>query len=102
LLRLLSLFTSYAKRLHHPAEHRNAAKRRYRERARAGRERHTPKQPTRLAYLDHGNDRGVLLNGDIAPVQVVPAGTPSVSGSDDVHPLAAQPAASRIGWYDDD
>jgi hypothetical protein len=63
----------------------------------AGRERHTPNQPTRLTYLDHGNDRGVLLNGDTAPVQVVPAGTPSVSGSDDVHPLAAQPAASRIG-----
>jgi len=56
LLRLLSLFTSDAKRL---VIRLSIAilKRRYRAVRAAGRERHTP---ARLAYLDDGNDRGIL------------------------------------------
>src|SRR6516165_1512199 len=48
--------------------------------------KHTGNQPTRLAHLDNGNDRAVLVQGDEGPAQVVRLGhqgTPSVSYSDD-------------------
>src|SRR5437763_7984389 len=48
--------------------------------------KHTGNQPTRLAHLDHGNDRAILVQGDKGPAQVVRLGhqgTPSVSHSDD-------------------
>ena len=44
-------------------------------------------QPTRLAHLDHGNDRAILVQGDEGPAQVVRLGhrgTPSVTRSDEV------------------
>src|SRR6185437_16223201 len=43
-------------------------------------------QPTRLAHLDDGNDRAILVQGDEGPAQVVRLGhqgTPSVRCSDD-------------------
>src|SRR5690349_17724383 len=48
--------------------------------------KHTGKQPTRLAHLDDGNDRAILVQGDEGPAQVVRLGhqgTPSVGYSDD-------------------
>src|ERR1700676_2003435 len=48
--------------------------------------KHTANQPTRLAHLDDGNDRAILVQGDEGPAQVVRLGhqgTPSVSYSDD-------------------
>src|SRR3954449_11862596 len=48
--------------------------------------KHTGNQPTRLAHLNNGNDRAVLVQGDEGPAQVVRLGhqgTPSVSYSDD-------------------
>src|SRR5271169_59970 len=48
--------------------------------------KHTGNQPTRLAHLDDGNDRAILVQGDERPAQVVRLGhrgTPSVSHSDD-------------------
>jgi hypothetical protein len=47
---------------------------------------HTANQPTRLAHLDDGNDRAILVQGDEGPAQVVRLGhqgTPSVRYSDD-------------------
>src|SRR6202035_228646 len=47
---------------------------------------HTGNQPTRLAHLDDGNDRAILVQGDEGPAQVVRLGhqgTPSVGYSDD-------------------
>jgi len=44
-------------------------------------------QPTRLAQLDDGNDRAILVQGDEGPAQVVwlgHRGTPSVRCSDEV------------------
>src|SRR5580692_10771887 len=49
--------------------------------------KHTGNQPTRLAHLDDGNDRAILVQGDEGPAQVVRLGhqgTPSVGYSDDV------------------
>src|SRR4029077_18074881 len=43
--------------------------------------KHTGDQPTRLAHLDHGNDRAILVQGNEGPAQVVRLGhqgTPSV------------------------
>src|SRR3984893_6578930 len=43
--------------------------------------KHTGNQPTRLAHLDDGNDRAILVQGDEGPAQVVQLGhrgTPSV------------------------
>src|SRR5271168_4097050 len=43
--------------------------------------KHTGNQPTRLAHLDDGNDRAILIQGDEGPAQVVRLrhrGTPSV------------------------
>src|SRR5258708_37810050 len=48
--------------------------------------KHTGNQPTRLAHLDDGNDRAILVQGDERPAQVVRLGhrgTPSVRCSDD-------------------
>src|SRR5947207_2789318 len=48
--------------------------------------KHTGDQPTRLAHLDDGNDRAILVQGDEGPAQVVRLGhqgTPSVRCSDD-------------------
>jgi hypothetical protein len=66
----------------HPAEHRNPETALWQRARRRTGEAHAS-QPARLAYLDDGNDRGILVRGDVAAVQVVPAGTPSVSCSDD-------------------
>src|ERR1700686_2953869 len=47
---------------------------------------HTGNQPARLAHLDHGNDRAILIQGDEGSAQVVGLGhqgTPSVRYSDD-------------------
>jgi hypothetical protein len=44
-------------------------------------------EPARLAQLDDGNDRGILVQGDEGPAQVVRLGhrgTPSVACSDEV------------------
>jgi hypothetical protein len=48
--------------------------------------KHAANQPTRLAHLDDGNDRAILVQGDEGPAQVVRLGhqgTPSVRCSDD-------------------
>src|SRR6267154_2750951 len=48
--------------------------------------KHTGNQPARLAHLDDGNDRAILVQGDGGSAQVVRLGhqgTPSVSYSDD-------------------
>ncbi len=48
--------------------------------------KHTGNQPARLAHLDDGNDRVILVQGDEGSAQVVRLGhqgTPSVSYSDD-------------------
>src|SRR5207248_3768934 len=48
--------------------------------------KHTGNQPTRLAHLDDGNDRAILVQGEEGPAQVVRLvhqGTPSVGYSDD-------------------
>jgi hypothetical protein len=70
LLRLLSLFTSDAKR---PVIRLSIAilKRRYRNVRAAGPERHTPTSQldwliSTTAILDDGNDRGILVKGDTA------------------------------------
>jgi hypothetical protein len=89
-------------RLRQPAEHRHPAKRRYRDVRAAGRERHTPISDLHWLISTTAMTVGISVKGDTAPVQVVPADTPSVSCSDDAsHLLAARPTASRIGWYDD-
>src|SRR5205085_8073485 len=49
--------------------------------------KHTGNQPARLAHLDGGNDRVILVQGDEGPAQVVwlgHRGTPSVRCSDEV------------------
>src|SRR6202011_5911792 len=48
---------------------------------------HTANQPARLAHLDDGNDRAILVEGDEGPAQVVRLGhrgTPSIRYSDEV------------------
>src|SRR6476660_1012134 len=48
--------------------------------------KHTGNQPSRLAHLDDGKDRAILVQGDEGPAQVVRLGhqgTPSVGYSDD-------------------
>jgi hypothetical protein len=47
----------------------------------------TANQPARLAHLDDGNDRAIVVQGDEGPAQVVRLGhrgTPSVTCSDEV------------------
>src|SRR6202011_3506889 len=57
--------------------------------------KHTGNQPTRLAHLDDGYDRAILVQGDEGPAQSLPrrrpgsfgwgiAGTPSIRCSDEV------------------
>jgi hypothetical protein len=49
--------------------------------------KHAGNQPARLAQLDDGNDRAILIQGDEGPAQVVwlgHRGTPSVRCSDEV------------------
>jgi len=57
--------------------------------------KHPGNQPARLAHLDDGNDRAILVQGDEGSAQVVGLGhqgTPSVRYSDDwCHLLAALP-----------
>src|SRR6516164_856513 len=54
-------------------------------------------QPARLAHLDHGNDRAILVQGDEGPAQIVRLGhrgTPSIDVSDEIAILAARRIAS--------
>src|SRR5215469_4333274 len=71
--------------------------------------KHTANQPARLAQLEDGNDRAILVQGDEGPAQVIRlghCGTPSVRGKRrSCHVLAARPIASprpksvrRICW----
>src|SRR5207253_10363939 len=49
--------------------------------------KHAGNQPARVAHLDDGNDRAILVQGDEGPAQVVRLGhrgTPSVPCSDEV------------------
>jgi hypothetical protein len=61
--------------------------------------KHTGNQPARLAQLDDGNDRAILVQGDEGPAQVIRLGhqgTPSVTYSDDgAISFAACPIPSR-------
>jgi len=66
--------------------------------------KHTGNQPTRLAHLDDGNDRAILVQGDEGPAQVVRLGhqgTPSVGYSDD-GAISSPPAPYHLsaggGW----
>src|SRR5437870_9073005 len=55
---------------------------------------YTANQPARLAHLDDGNDRTILVQGDEGPAQVVwlgHRGTPSVRCSDEVA-MSSSPA----------
>src|SRR6201987_5982484 len=55
---------------------------------------HTANQPARLAQLDDGNDRAILVQGHEGPAQIVRLGhrdTPSVDVRDEVAILAARP-----------
>src|SRR6516162_5063932 len=54
-------------------------------------------QPARLAQLDDGNDRAILVQGNQGPPQIVRLGhrgTPSIDVSDEIAILAARPIAS--------
>src|SRR5262245_38822272 len=49
--------------------------------------KHAGNQPARVAQLDHGNDRAILVQGDEGSAQVVRLGhrgTPSIKCSDEV------------------
>src|SRR5205085_8453389 len=62
--------------------------------------KHAGNQPARLAQLDDGYHRAILVQGDEGSAQVVRLGhrgTPSVTCSDEVAILAARPIAS-LGW----
>src|SRR6516162_9337692 len=66
--------------------------------------KHTANQPARLAHLDHGNDRAILVQGDEGPAQIVRLGhrgTPSIGVSDEIAILAARPIAS-LRWREPD
>src|SRR3974390_3928139 len=57
-------------------------------------------QPARLAHLDDGNDRAILVQGHEGPAQIVRLGhrgTPSIDVSDEIAILAARPIAS-LRW----
>src|SRR5690348_7315441 len=59
--------------------------------------KHPGKQPARLAHLDDGYGRAILVQGDEGPAQVVRLGhcrTPSVNAATKLHFLAARPIAS--------
>src|ERR1700746_3358235 len=58
---------------------------------------HTANPPARLAHLDDGNDRAILVQGNEGPAQIVRLGhrgTPSIDVSDEIAILAARPIAS--------
>src|SRR6516165_5646119 len=62
--------------------------------------KHTANQPARLAHLDDGNDRAILVQGNEGPAQIVRLGhraTPSIDVSDEIAILAARPIAS-LRW----
>src|SRR5580704_8545512 len=62
--------------------------------------KHTANQPARLAHLDDGNDRAILVQGHEGPAQIVRLGhrgTPSIDVSDEIAILAARPIAS-LRW----
>src|SRR6516225_1463425 len=66
--------------------------------------KHTANQPARLAHLDHGNDRAILVQGDEGPAQIVRLGhrgTPSIDVSDEIAIFAARPIAS-LRWREMD
>src|SRR6516225_8787262 len=66
--------------------------------------KHTANQPARLAHLDHGNDRAILVQGLEGPAQIVRLrhrGTPSIDVSDEIAILAARPIAS-LRWREMD
>src|SRR5580692_12750679 len=49
--------------------------------------KHTTNQPARLAHLDDGNDRAILVQGHEGPAQIVRSGhrgTPSIDVSDEI------------------
>src|SRR5215469_8750282 len=57
-------------------------------------------QPARLAQLNDGNDRAILVHGNEGPAQIVRLGhrgTPSIDVSDEIAILAARPIAS-LRW----
>src|SRR5215831_8702865 len=61
-------------------------------------------QPARLAQLDDGNDRAILVQGNQGPAQIVRLGhhgTPSIDVSDEIAILAARPIAS-LRWREMD
>src|SRR5437762_8235029 len=60
--------------------------------------KHTGYQPARLAHLDDGDDRAILVQGDEGPAQVVRLGhqgTPSVRCSDDAA-ISSPPAPYHL------
>src|SRR5499427_3972967 len=64
----------------------------------------TANQPARLAQLDDGNDRPILVQGHEGPAQIVRLGhrgTPSIDVSDEIAILAARPIAS-LRWREMD
>src|SRR6516165_2250918 len=61
-------------------------------------------QPARLAHLDDGNDRAILVQRHQGPAQIVRLGhrgTPSIDVSDEIATLAARPIAS-LRWREPD
>src|SRR6516162_2727869 len=65
--------------------------------------KHPANQPARLAHLDHGNDRAILVQGHEGPAQIVRLGhrgTPSIDVSDEIAILAARPIASLPECFD--
>src|SRR5215831_18212709 len=66
--------------------------------------KHTANQPARLAHLDDGNDRAILVQGHQGPAQIVRLGhrgTPSIDVSGEIAILAARPIAS-LRWREMD
>ena len=61
--------------------------------------KHAGNQPARVAQLDHGNDRAILVQGDEGSVQVIwlgHRGTPSIKCSDEVA-MPRRPPIASIG-----
>src|SRR4051812_40571553 len=60
--------------------------------------KHAGNEPARLAHLEDGNDRAILVQGDEGPAQVVRLGhrgTPSLDAATKLPFLAARPIESR-------
>src|SRR5215813_9594895 len=59
--------------------------------------KHTANQPARLAHLDDGNDRAILVQGHelTCSNRLGHRGTPSIDVSEEIAILAACPIASR-------